>query len=65
MQQEVFVLYFADDGHTNLPELNSKLSGGYQVVSVTPMSGTGETGSQTPNSDFPYSRAVLVLGKSS
>ena len=63
IQQQAFVLYFADTGHTNLPELNSELSQGYQVVSVTPMSGTGETGHNTPNSDFPFSRAVVILSK--
>ncbi|MDY7003159.1 MAG: hypothetical protein SWX82_04110 [Cyanobacteriota bacterium] len=65
IQQEAFVLYFADTGHTNLSDLNSKLSQGYQVVTISPMSGTGESGTETPQSPFPYSRAVVILSKSS
>ena len=64
-KQEAFVLYFADEGNTNLSALNSKLSEGYQVVTISPMSGTGESGSETPQSPFPYSRAVVILSKSS
>jgi hypothetical protein len=64
-KQEAFVLYFADEGNTNLSALNSKLSEGYQVVTISPMSGTGESGSETPQSPFPYSRALVILSKSS
>lgn len=61
MAQQVFVLWFADDGNTNLATLNGLLGGGWFVTQVTPMSGTGETGGETPQSPFPYSRAALAL----
>lgn len=61
MSQQVFVLYFAEDGDTNLAALNNLLSSGWSVSRVSPMSGTGELGNNTPGSDFPYSRAILAL----
>lgn len=61
MSQQVFVLYFADDGDTNIADLNNLLSSGWSVSKVSPMSGTGELGNNTPGSDFPYSRAILAL----
>jgi hypothetical protein len=61
MAQHVFVLWFADDGSTNLSALNTMLSQGYRVIHATPMSGTGEQGNETPQSPFPYSRAAIVL----
>jgi hypothetical protein len=59
--QRAFVLWFADDGNTNLGALNSLLGSGWHVVQITAMSGTGEHGNDTPQSPFPYSRAVVVL----
>jgi hypothetical protein len=61
LSQQVFVLYFADDGDTNLADLNKFLSNGWSVAKVSPMSGTGELGENTPGSLFPYSRAILAL----
>ena len=61
MAQQAFVLWFGDTGNTNLAELNQLLNQGWKVVSVTPMSGTGERGNETPQSHFPYSRAVVIL----
>ena len=63
MAQKAFVLYFADTGNTNLAQLNTELTAGWKVVDVTSMSGTGETGPATPQSPFPYSRALVVLEK--
>jgi hypothetical protein len=61
MAQEAFILWFADEGATNLSALNSRLTGGRQVVFASAMSGTGEEGNETPQSPFPYSRATVVL----
>jgi hypothetical protein len=60
-QQRAFVLWFADDGNTNLAALNGLLGQGWAVVRLCAMSGTGEHGNDTPQSPFPYSRALLVL----
>lgn len=60
MSEQAFVLWFADDGNTNLAALNGLLSS-HHVAFVSPMSGTGEQGGETPQSPFPYSRAALVL----
>jgi hypothetical protein len=59
--QQAFVLWFGDDGNTNLGDLNALLNGGWNVVILTAMSGTGEHGSDTPQSLFPYSRALAIL----
>jgi hypothetical protein len=61
MAQQAFVLWFADEGTTNLAALNSLLAGGRHVVFASAMSGTGEQGGETPQSPFPYSRATVVL----
>ena len=61
MSQQAFVLWFADDGNTNLATLNSLLNQGRRVVLASAMSGTGEAGSETPQSPFPYSRAAVIL----
>jgi hypothetical protein len=65
MAQQAYILWFGDSGaaHNNLASLNQQLSQGWKVVSVTPMSGTGERGNETPQSPFPYSRAVVILEK--
>src|SRR5688500_19695384 len=63
MTQQAFVLWFADDGNTNLGTLNNLLGQGWRVKLATPMSGTGETGQETPQSPFPYSRAALALSR--
>ena len=63
MTQQAFVLWFADDGNTNLAALNGLLDQGWRVRLATPMSGTAETGQETPQSPFPYSRAALALGR--
>jgi hypothetical protein len=65
MAQQAFVLWFADDGNTNLGALNALLGQGWRVKLATPMSGTGETGQETPQSPFPYSRAALALVRDS
>lgn len=64
--QQAFVLYFADDLQTNVYELNTLLAKGWSVVSVAPMSGSGET--RQPEeirtvmmSPFPYSRSLVIL----
>jgi len=62
--QQAFVLWFADDGNTNLGALNNVLDQGWRVRLATPMSGTGETGQETPPSSFPYSRALAILQRS-
>lgn len=61
MSQQAFVLWFADDGNTNLAGLNALLSQGRNVVMASPMSGTGEEGAETPQSPYPYSRAAVIL----
>jgi cytolysin (calcineurin-like family phosphatase) len=63
MQQQAFILWFGDAGAAcnNLAALNQLLNQGWKVVSVTPMSGTGERGNETPQSKFPYSRAVVIM----
>lgn len=63
MAQQAFVLWFADDGSTNLGALNALLGQSWRVRLATPMSGTGETGQETPQSPFPYSRAALALSE--
>jgi hypothetical protein len=63
MAQQVFVLWFADDGQTNLGNLNAMLDQGWRVAMASPMSGTGESGQETPQSVFPYSRAAVVLSR--
>ena len=63
MTQQAFVLWFGDDGNNNLGALNQLLYEGWKVVSVTSMSGTGERGNETPQSHFPYSRAVVIVEK--
>jgi hypothetical protein len=65
MAQQAFILWFGDSGsqHNNLAALNQLLNQGWGVLSVTPMSGTGERGNETPQSPFPYSRAVVILNK--
>jgi hypothetical protein len=63
MTQQAFVLWFADDGNTNLGALNNLLGQGWRVRLATPMSGSGETGQETPQSPFPYSRAALALSQ--
>lgn len=63
MTQRAFVLWFADDGNTNLGTLNNLLGQGWRVKLATPMSGTGETGQETPQSPFPYSRAAVALSR--
>lgn len=59
--QQAFVLWFADDGNTNLSALNTLLGGGWSVAQLAAMSGTGEHGNDTPQSPFPYSRAAVIL----
>lgn len=59
--QHAFVLWFADEGATNLAALNSLLASGWRVVNLVPMSGTGEHGDETPQSPFPYSRSLAIL----
>ncbi len=61
--QQAFILWFGDTGatHNNLAALNQLLGQGWKVAQVTPMSGTGERGNETPQSLFPYSRAVVIL----
>jgi hypothetical protein len=59
--QRAFVLWFADDGDTNLANLNALLGAGRVVVRMSSMSGTGEHGGETPQSPFPYGRALVVL----
>lgn len=59
--QRAFVLWFADDGNTNLAALNALLGQGWGVTNLCAMSGTGEHGNDTPQSPFPYSRALVVL----
>ena len=63
MAQQAFILWFGDAGsaNNNLAALNQLLKQGWKVVQVAPMSGTGERGNETPQSQFPYSRAVLIL----
>jgi hypothetical protein len=61
VSQQAFVLWFADDGNTNLSSLNLLLQANWGVVSLTAMSGTGEHGPDTPQSSFPYSRALVIL----
>jgi len=65
MAQQAFILWWGDSGaaNNNLAALNSQLSQGWKVMNVTPMSGTGERGNETPQSAFPYSRAVVVMEK--
>src|SRR3954447_10124751 len=63
MTQQAFVLWFADDGNTNLAALNGLLDQGWRIRLATPMSGTAETGQETPQSPFPYSRAALALAR--
>jgi len=63
MAQQVFVLWFADDAQTNLGNLNALLGQGWRVAMASAMSGTGESGQETPQSAFPYSRAALVLAR--
>jgi hypothetical protein len=65
MAQQAFILWFGDAGasNNNLVALNQQLNQGWKVVNVTPMSGTGERGNETPQSQFPYSRAVVILEK--
>jgi hypothetical protein len=65
MSQRAFVLWFADDGNTNLAALNTLLDQGWRVKLASSMSGTGEAGPETAQSPFPYSRAALVLAKES
>src|SRR5882757_7811724 len=65
MSQQAFVLWFADDGNTNLSTLNALLNQGRRVVFTSAMSGTGETGAETPQSSFPYSRAAVVVSDGS
>lgn len=60
-EQKAFVLWFGDDGNTNLAGLNALLSDGWNVHKLIAMSGTGEHGDDTPQSSFPYSRALAVL----
>jgi hypothetical protein len=60
MAQQAFVLWFSED-HNNLGDLNNLLGQGLRVRRATAMSGTGETGPETPQSQFPYSRAAVVL----
>jgi hypothetical protein len=60
--QQAFVLWFADEpGNTNLAALNLLLEERWNVVMASPMSGTGEQGPETPESPYPYSRAVVIL----
>ncbi len=61
MAQRAFVLWFGDDGNTNLAALNSLLGNGWVFRNVAPLSGVGEQGPETPQSDFPYSRALVIL----
>jgi hypothetical protein len=61
VSQQAFVLWFADDGNTNLSSLNALLQANWGIVSLTAMSGTGEHGPDTPQSSFPYSRALVIL----
>jgi hypothetical protein len=63
MAQQAFILWWGDAGNTNnnLAALNQLLAKGWKVVLMTPMSGTGERGNETPQSAFPYSRAALIL----
>jgi len=63
MPQQAFVLWFAEDANTNLGSLNALLGQGWRVAMASPMSGTGETGQETPQSPFPYSRAAVVLSR--
>jgi hypothetical protein len=65
MAQQAFILWFGDsaNSHNNLAALNQLLNQGWIVLSVSPMSGTGERGNETPESSFPYSRAVVILNK--
>jgi hypothetical protein len=63
MQQQAFILWFGDAAaaNNNLAALNQLLSQGWKVIMVSPMSGTGERGNETPQSQFPYSRAVVIM----
>jgi hypothetical protein len=65
MTQQAFVLWFAEDANTNLGSLNALLGQGWRVAFASPMSGTGESGQETPQSAFPYCRAAVVLSRSS
>jgi hypothetical protein len=58
--QQAYVLYWGDDVNTNLAGLNTLLATGQSVVMASPMSGTGED-SPTPQSQWPYSRAIIFL----
>ncbi len=64
MAQRAFVLFHSED-HSNIGELNNLLAQGMRVKRASAMSGTGETGPETPQSAFPYSRAAVVLSDES
>ena len=65
MAQKAFILWFGDaqPASNNLAALNQLLDQGWKVANVSPMSGTGERGDETPESKFPYSRALVILEK--
>ncbi|GAA4900810.1 hypothetical protein EV188_104378 [Actinomycetospora succinea] len=58
--QEASVVWFADTASTNLNSVNQRLGTGREVVSLTALSGTWELGPNTPQSQFPYSRALVI-----
>jgi hypothetical protein len=62
--QQAFVLWFGDTGSTSLPQLNALLAQDWDVAQLLPMSGTGERGPETPQSTWPYSRALVILERS-
>jgi len=53
-----FVLWFQEDETSNLHVLNGLLTNGWRVMSVTPMSGTGEA---RGIGSAPESRCLLLL----
>lgn len=65
MAQQAFILWFGDaqPASNNLAALNTQLNQGWKVAKVSAMSGTGEQGNETPESKFPYSRALVILEK--
>jgi hypothetical protein len=62
--EQAFVLWFGDDGANNLPQLNALLGNRWNVTRLLALSGTGEHGPETPQSGFPYGRALAVLQRS-
>ncbi len=57
-RQMAFVLWFQEDEASNLHVLNGLLSNGWRILTITPMSGTGE---QRGIGNSPESRCFLLL----